>query len=329
MRLKSLNCDFLTDSDISKLNRSNIQTCEQLITYNDIEALSRLTTIPVKNLKLIKKFIIGMNAPFPRVASETLNKYLKNVFIIETGNKQLDEYLLKGIYSSEITEIIGLSSTGKSQMCLNLIVNMFNKYPKFKCLYIDSNNNFCIQRLVQLINYKIDNTDKNKLKQYLEAIQIINCKNIFHLLNILFQVAKPSHTNNLTSQTSSCHLNETNEVTYSPNLIIIDNFTSLFNIFKSNNQFESQFYTSYISSIMKNLCNNMNIILVFTTNIDNEISNNNSYNNIFNEICKNIPNLSIKLTKTNEGERFFEITKCNRNSNKININFKIDQFGIN
>jgi hypothetical protein len=70
MRLKSLNCDFLSESDIIKLNTHGITTSEQLITYADLDALSRLVAIPVKNLKLVKKFIIGQS-PFPFLVSMT------------------------------------------------------------------------------------------------------------------------------------------------------------------------------------------------------------------------------------------------------------------
>ena len=163
MKLKSLNCDFLTELDIQKLSRANIQTSEQLITYGDIDSLSRLVAIPVKNLKLVKKFIIGQHAPFPQVGTELLAKYIKNLTIIETGNKSLDDLISNGIYSNEITEITGISSTGKTQFCLNLIANMFHKYAKFNCLYIDSNKNFCIKRLTQLLGLKLNRNIKPQL----------------------------------------------------------------------------------------------------------------------------------------------------------------------
>ena len=111
MKIKSLNCAFLSDSDISNLNRVNIHTSEQIVAYADLDALSRLTQVPIRNLKMLKKFIIGQYAPFPEPANEILSKYVRNLNIINFGCPRIDKLISKGVYSSEITDISG--SSGK------------------------------------------------------------------------------------------------------------------------------------------------------------------------------------------------------------------------
>lgn len=326
MKLKSLNCDFLTESDVQKLSRANIQTTEQLITYADLDALSRLSTIPVKNLKLVKKYIIGQYAPFPQIGNEVLSKYVKNLFIIETGIAHLDELISNGVYSNEISEIQGSTSSGKTQFCLNLIVNMLAKYSNYKCLYIDSNKNFCLKRMSHLLDSKLDS------KACLKQIKIIDCQNVFHLIHVLSQITKPNTT--LTSKVSNCTLND--EEALNPNLLIIDSLTNLFNMFKTINQLDAQFYLNYVSNCLKYLATNMNLMIVFTSNLDNESSYHS--NSIFYESWKNMSNLILKLNKldpkTNELKRTVEILKCNRplilnTESKSSTCFNINDHGLN
>ncbi len=109
MKIKSLNCAFLSDADIMNLNRMNIHTSEQIISYADLDGLSRKSQVSLKSLKMLKKSIIGQYAPFPQLASDLLAKYVRNLFIVKFGCKKIDDLISKGVYSSEITEIAGPS----------------------------------------------------------------------------------------------------------------------------------------------------------------------------------------------------------------------------
>jgi RecA/RadA recombinase len=343
MKLKGLNCNFLSNSDILKLNLANINNSEQLVAHGDLQALSRSTTIPLKNLKLIKKYIIGQYSPFPDPASTLFDKSSKKLFVIETGCKQLDSMLSKGVYSFEITEISGASSTGKTELCHNLIANLMSSNPnKYKCLFIDSNRNFCPTRILNLLKFKLNhNMDSNSLKctqtsleSIFEQIQVVYCKNVFHLLDIIFRISKPkSNSSNLTS-TTPIDWSKTSEFLCA-DLLIIDNLSNLFNMFsKANNFSEINYHLSYLASHLKYLSVNMNMAIVTTTNNDP----------FFNQqIWKNVPNLVIFLEKSStieennyEPERSFRLLKCNRpllnvdfhNNHKPTGQFSISESGL-
>jgi len=216
-------------------------------------------------------------------------------------------------------------------MCLNLIVNMLSSSPSYKCLYIDSANNFCVHRLAQLMNSKNDNKQdesvkNNQLKKNLEAVKLIKCQNVFHLLSILFKITKPS-----SSLLNRPSLNDTqNNENLSPNLILIDNLSSLFGIFKSNNQLDTQYYLNYLSNQIKYLATSLNIVIIFTSNIDIEVSS--IYSSIFNESWKSMSNVCLKLNKS-DGSRNYEVLKINRHCfsefDSTDCIFKIDNFGLN
>ena len=109
MKIKSLNCEYLKDSDIVNLNRVNIHTAEQMVTYADLEALSRISNVPLNNLKKLRKYIIGSYAPLAQSASSLLSKYSNNLITLKLGCQEIDNLISGGLYSGEITEITGIS----------------------------------------------------------------------------------------------------------------------------------------------------------------------------------------------------------------------------
>lgn len=160
MQLKSLNCNFLSEVELLKLNLANIHTTDQIITYANLNSLSELTSISLKTLQLLRKFIIGQYAPYPEQALSVFNRMERKIFIIETNCQQIDKLLMNGIYSSEISEITGQSACGKTQFCFNIVANLIIKKPVINSvLYIDSNHGFCPIRIRQLISEKLNNSN--------------------------------------------------------------------------------------------------------------------------------------------------------------------------
>lgn len=127
MKIKSLSCKGVEDSDIANLNRVNIHTTEQILTYADLEALSRISTVPLKKLKLLRKFIIGEFAPIPETASQLLSKYSNNLIILKFGCHEIDDLVTGGLYSGDITEITGISGKCFSIFLLRML-KFFNLF---------------------------------------------------------------------------------------------------------------------------------------------------------------------------------------------------------
>ncbi len=353
MKLKSLNCNFLSQADIIKLNIVNIQTTEQLVAHSDLETLSRTSAVQLKTLKLAKKFIIGQFSPFPEFGNVLFDKCLRKNFIIKTSCPQIDDMLSSGFYSSEISELTGATSTGKTQLCLGLIANMLDKHESFKCLYIDSNRNFCAKRLVQLIKIRLDkklnNANTNeKLVDLTKQVKVIDCQNIFHFIDILFRVKKANLNSDLNKENASSYNDSCDDLC--PNLLIVDNLTSLFNQFKASNHFDINFYLNYATTQLKYLANNMNMAIVVVTNNNdynvkytyssNSFSSTINFNCLYNSTWKNVPNLIVALKRnnasyeieSNENAFKFEIVKLNRPWIKEPLKricyFNIDESGL-
>jgi hypothetical protein len=173
------------------------------------------------------------------------------------------------------------------------------------------------------------------MESILKQIQVIYCKNVFHLLEIVFKISKPK--SNQTSNQTSTPQNDCSQTTEFLNagLLIIDNLSNLFSTFsKANNYSEINYHLSYLASHLKYLSANMNIAIVTTTNNDS------FYNQ---QIWKSVPNLVIFLEKfmvkdesNYASERSFQLLKCNRpflndnfhTNNKLNGQFSISDSGL-
>lgn len=267
MQLKSLNCNFVTEAELLKLNLANIQTTDQFITYADLNYLSELTKIPLKTLQLIRKFIVGQYAPLPEQGLSVFKRLERKLITIKTGCGQIDEIISNGIYSSEISEITGSAASGKTQFCLNLVANLISKKPySNSVLYIDSNRGFCPIRIRQLVSNHLQEQPSDKVfRQILESIQVVECFTPFDLLDVLHNFKKPT-----AKFSNSCdnHLSL-------PTLLIIDNLNNLFcSLFKPNYSLESAFYLNCISNQLKYLAIKHNMAIVVTTNsCESRISN--------------------------------------------------------
>lgn len=172
-----------------------------------------------------------------------------------------------------------------------------------------------------------------KNEDQLKSIQIVNCQNAFHLIDILHKIEKTN------SAHQSSQLFDPNEIKF-PNLLVIDNLTSLFTIFKTGttNNIDVSFHLNTIFSYLSFLAVNMNMIIVFTSNLNQDAQS------VFTESWRKFINLEILLRKLNMDEkvskdletevnltRVFEVVQGNRplfNDTRKSVRFKFNEKGL-
>jgi len=88
------------------------------------------------------------------VHADELIKLRKNVLRLSTGSKTIDELLGGGLETQTITEFYGEYSSGKSQLCHQLCLNVQLSPERGGlgggALYIDTENTFRTERIVQM-----------------------------------------------------------------------------------------------------------------------------------------------------------------------------------
>ncbi len=108
-----------------------------------------------KALAIIGAARSSVNVSFIR--ADELLRMRQNVLRLTTGSRALDELLGGGLETQTISEFYGEYGTGKSQVCHQLCVNV--QLPPERgglngaALYIDTENTFRTQRIIQMANY--------------------------------------------------------------------------------------------------------------------------------------------------------------------------------
>ncbi len=111
----------------------------------------------------------------------------KNRGKITTGSNELDSILGGGIWTQEITELAGAFSSGKTQLCFQLCVNV--QLPKerggleAKVLFIDTERTFSPKRISEIATWQKD----LEVNEVLENILISTAGNSNHLEVIIDQ----------------------------------------------------------------------------------------------------------------------------------------------
>jgi DNA repair protein RadA len=91
------------------------------------------------------------------IRADELMKMRQNVMRLTTGSKAIDEVLAGGLETQTITEFYGEYGSGKSQLCHQMCVNVQLPHERGGlnggALYIDTENTFRTERIVQMAQH--------------------------------------------------------------------------------------------------------------------------------------------------------------------------------
>jgi DNA repair protein RadA len=126
--------------------------------------------------------ILGGTFKLAKIANSDYES--KRVLRITTGSQDLDELLFGGIETHAITEIYGMSGTGKTQFCHTLSVIVQEYWQKGglngKALFIDTENTFRPERILSIARARgLGSTN------ILRNIIYVRIRSSFHLESIL------------------------------------------------------------------------------------------------------------------------------------------------
>ena len=186
------------------------------------------------------------------------------------------------------------------KFCFHVIASMLKNDPQpkqttghpKKCLFIDSGKNFCCKRLGHILemnqNKSDDPSSPQNLKQPLENIQVVRCRNVFQLLDILFAMENGKSSHSSYSETSS-------DLKFTcPHLLIIDSLSSILEHFKLLSLVEAQYHQSLVLSRLKYLAAYLHMAVIVTTTNGGETAPG-SYAAVFDDHLRSAVNLCVSL----------------------------------
>ena len=214
--------------------------------------------------------------------------------MITTELKKLDDILFDGISDGTITDIFGFRGTGKTQMALQISLNLLK--DEKTVLFVDTTGEFRPERLLEILkNRNLDNSLLNRLK----IARVTNTQEQIDLIQ---------------------KIKSTNDVA----MLIIDNVADLFSFeYSKKEQFNLQYqkFMNYMHDLAQ-LAINKKIPIVITNQLMN--ANDTEYEKM-NYSISNYTHQKIKLEKQRD---HYQATILSPFSQKIRFFYKIKKMGL-
>jgi len=142
----------LSPTIVRKLKEAGYKTIEAVAVAN-VNDLASILGVPINTVqKIVNKARDALGLRF-KTALE-LKQESRNIGRITTGSRRLDELLGGGVETRTITEFYGEFGTGKTQICMQLSVNVQLPPEKGglsgKALYIDTEGTFRWERIEKM-----------------------------------------------------------------------------------------------------------------------------------------------------------------------------------
>ncbi|KAM8943208.1 DNA repair protein RAD51 homolog 4 isoform 2-T2 [Lycaon pictus] len=142
-------CPGLTQDTVLQLRSRGIRTVVDLASA-DLEAVAQTCGLSYKALVALRRVLLAQFSAFPSNGADLYEELKTSTAILSTGIGSLDKLLDAGLYTGEVTEIVGGPGSGKTQVCLCVAANVAYGLQQ-NVVYIDSNGGLTASRILQLL----------------------------------------------------------------------------------------------------------------------------------------------------------------------------------
>ncbi|XP_023215141.1 DNA repair protein RAD51 homolog 4-like isoform X1 [Centruroides sculpturatus] len=174
-------CPLLTEDVLRRCRDAGITSVLDFLS-TDSEALCTKCQLSYKDVVGINHVLRAQYAAFPQNALHLYEELLSSLAIFGTGCPRLDEILDGGIYTGEITEIVGPPAAGKTQLCHSMVTSVCLE-TRHSALYIDTGGSFSCRRIADML--KSRNVSQMDADNILQRIHMVNAYDVFELMKLL------------------------------------------------------------------------------------------------------------------------------------------------
>ncbi|XP_012868628.1 PREDICTED: DNA repair protein RAD51 homolog 4 [Dipodomys ordii] len=174
-------CPGLTEEMVQLLRSVGVKTVMDLAAA-DLEEVAQKCSLSYKALVALRRVLLAQFSAFPLNGADLYEELKTSTAILSTGIESLDKLLDAGLYTGEVTEVVGGPGSGKTQLCLCVATNVAHSL-KQSVLYIDSSGGLTASRLLQLLQARTQ--DEEEQAAALQRIQVAHAFDIFQVLDVL------------------------------------------------------------------------------------------------------------------------------------------------
>ncbi|NWT70472.1 RA51D protein, partial [Prunella himalayana] len=173
-------CPGLTEDMIQLLRAKGIRTVVDFVS-SDLEDVAQKCSLSYKALVAVRRVLLAQFSAFPANGADLYEELKSSTAILPTGSPSLDQLLDSGLYTGEVTELMGASGSGKTQVCLGIAASV-SLGLKQHILFLDSSGGFTASRLYQILQAQ---TEDEEEQAALQRVQVERVFNIYEVLGAL------------------------------------------------------------------------------------------------------------------------------------------------
>ncbi|NWV96692.1 RA51D protein, partial [Machaerirhynchus nigripectus] len=189
-------CPGLTEDMIQLLRANGIRTVVDFVS-SDLEDVAQKCSLSYKALVAVRRVLLAQFSAFPANGADLYEELKSSTAILPTGSPSLDQLLDSGLYTGEVTELMGAPGSGKTQVCLGIAASV-SLGLKQHVLFLDSTGGFTASRLYQMLQAQTEDEEEQArgIKQVLgrlrlcfvpqlEALQRVQVVRVFSIYELL------------------------------------------------------------------------------------------------------------------------------------------------
>ncbi|NXM48009.1 RA51D protein, partial [Gymnorhina tibicen] len=189
-------CPGLTEDMIQLLRANGIRTVVDFVS-SDLEDVAQKCSLSYKALVAVRRVLLAQFSAFPANGADLYEELKSSTAILPTGSPSLDQLLDSGLYTGEVTELMGAPGSGKTQVCLGIAASV-SLGLKQHVLFLDSTGGFTASRLYQMLQAQTEDEEEQARQvlgrlrlcsvpqlEALQRIQVVRVFSIYELLSAL------------------------------------------------------------------------------------------------------------------------------------------------
>ncbi|CAH3191895.1 unnamed protein product [Porites evermanni] len=325
-RLLSLSCGSLQPSHLNALQENGVKTVADFISCN-AERLAQKISLPEMVLCSLQQTVIVQMAAFTLSGRDFYDDMMSRFGIISSGNNigylffSLDELLDGGLYSGELTEIVGAAGAGKSQICMNIALSTAMKTKK-NVLYVDTGGSMSGTRIREMLQGWNSSLEDQEVCDILSRISVIQAFDIFSVVDVLEGVRQKLHTE------------ENDDEMQQLRMIIVDSVAAVVSPILGGQQIHGHSLMVNLSRILKSLAVEHSVAVVITNNVVTDSSKSSfSTKPALGPTWAHVPNTRLfiqrsPISQVDGTERIATVIKSSRQKLLVSCTFYIHNSGL-
>ncbi|KAI4502791.1 hypothetical protein M0802_001835 [Mischocyttarus mexicanus] len=306
----------LSEIVIERLRHKKIFTVIDFI-IEDQEKLRTITNLSFKEVIDIKKNFTDKFGGIIKRPSVLWK--LEQLNTVRTKIRSLDDLLGGGLNPGQIYEVCGLSSSGKTQLCLTIASNI-TLLSNSLVRYIDTKGDFFSSRVETILKHKTNSEEEiNKAMEQIRITMVRDSNKLFVILQCIINLLKQE--NDMRTR-----------------VLMIDSLPGI--IFKSSKEPEMNFILNRLSNLCRFIVNEFNISIIIVNllthwTLPSDKSSGSAteqtqtlVNPTLGKYWLHIPNTRLLIEKLNNNYRRISVWKSFQIKTDSICNVKLNEAGV-